>query len=162
MWPDNIAHLNISSWRGISPEAVHFYGTFYYGDERDIKVEKILTQKEADTLNAYERMNSPSYLHMDYQKGDTTERFDNWDEIINVVVKMLEKEYPQVDLLFEGSGTSVSCNRPLWGKDKKLVKRLDELFKEADELDFYTYDKNEKRMEELDDEFSKLVGLNYS
>jgi hypothetical protein len=33
MWPNNIIHLNITSWVGISIDAVHCYGKLYFKDD---------------------------------------------------------------------------------------------------------------------------------
>jgi len=45
-----------------------------------------------------------------------------------------------------------------WGKDEKIVKKIKELYNEAKKLDFYS-GKNNERMEELDNEFQKIIGL---
>ena len=153
MWPNNIIHLNITSWVGISIDVVHCYGRLYYKDDC-IEIKKILTQTEANALNIKEGTKTVGAYH----KGDMCSRFDNEKEVIDLAIKLIEKEYPQVDLLLSGDRSSVSVNEAFWGKNKKLVNRINELYKEADELDFYS-GKDNVRMETLDDEFEKLVGL---
>ena len=148
-WPNNIAHLNIQSWVGISIGAVHCYGKFCYNGER-IEIKRILTYVDADKLNKGD--------YSCYEAGDKCTRFDTEKEIIDLTIKLLEKEYPQVDLLLARDGASVSVNEALWGKDKELVNRINELYKEADKLEYYS-GKDDDRMEELDDEFQELVGL---
>ena len=155
-WPKNIAHLNITSWRGISFDAVHFYGKLHYGMGNYIEIKRKLTKEESDKLNHYDRMDGGVYFG--YKEGDETNRFDKPQDVIDETLKILEKEYPQVDLLFEGTGASVSCNKALWGKDQKLVNRINELYKEADRLNFYS-GIDDDRVEELDDEFENLIGL---
>jgi hypothetical protein len=155
IWPDNIAHLNITSWVGISIGAVHVYGKLRYKDWDYIEIKRVLTQAEANKINKKEDMINATYH---YRKGDECGRFDTEKEIIDLTIKLLEKKYPQVDLLLSSDGASVSVNKAFWGKDKKLVNRINELYEEADKLDFYS-GKDDDRMEELDYEFEKLVGL---
>jgi hypothetical protein len=154
IWPDNIGHLNISSWIGVSIGAVHVYGNLHYNWNRT-EIKRNLTQEEANKINKKEDMINATYH---YKKGDECGRFDTEKEIIDLTIKLLEKEYPQVDLLLSGDGASVSVNKAFWGKDKKLVDKINELYKEADKLDFYS-GKDDDRMEVLDDEFEKMVGL---
>lgn len=153
LWPDNVAHLNISSWVGISIGASHCYGNLHYNGEQ-IKINRILTQTNIDKLNGYDRNN----VYGCYEVGDECGRFDTRQEIIDLAIKIIKKDYPQVDLLLARDGASVSVNEVYWGKDKKLIDRINELYEEADELEYYS-GKDDVRMEELDDEFQELVGL---
>ena len=153
MWPNTIIHLNISSWVGLSIGAVHTYGKLYFKDDR-VEIKKKLTQIEADILNIKE----DTKTFGGYQEGDMCSRFDNEKEVIDLAIKLIEKEYPQVDLLLSGNRSSVSVNEAFWGKDKKLVDKINELYKEADSLDFYS-GKDDVRMQELDDNFQELLGL---
>lgn len=153
-WSKNIAHLNISSWVGISIGANHCYGKLNYQDEDRIEIKRILTQADVDKLNEYDRND----VFGKYKVGDECERFDTEQEIIDLAIKIIENDYPQVDLLLARDGASVSVNEAYWGKDQKVVDRINELYKEADELKYYS-GIDDDRMEELDDEFEKLVGL---
>jgi hypothetical protein len=85
-------------------------------------------------------------------------RFDNEKEIIDLAIKIIKKDYPQVDILLSGDRVIASVNKVFWGKDQKIVDRINELYKEADELDYYS-GKDDNRMEELDDEFQEILGL---
>lgn len=154
IWPKNIAHLNISSWVGISIGANHCYGKLNYQDEDRIEIKRILTHVDADKLNDYDRND----VFESYNAGDECTRFDTEQEIIDSAIEIIKKDYPQVDLLLARDGASISVNEVYWGKDQKVVDRINELYKEADKLGYYS-GKDDDRMEELDDEFEKLVGL---
>ena len=154
MWADNIAHLDISSWVGISIGADHVYGKIcYQGDE--ISVMRILTKEDAHRLNIKDKTEIGFAM---YSEGEECKRFDTRSELIKKAIEIVKEKYPQVDLLLRGSGASVSCNEALWGKDQQKVDRINKLYREADKLDFYS-GKDDDRMEELDDEFEKIVGL---
>ena len=153
IWPDNIAHLSISSWVGISIGANHCYGRLHYNGER-IEIKRILIQADVDKLNEYDRND----VFGRYSVGDLCGRFDTRQEIIDSAIKIIKKDYPHVDLLLARNGASVSVNEVYWGKDKKFVGKINKLYKEADELDFYS-GKDDVRMEILDDEFQELIGM---
>ena len=153
MWKNNIAHLNITSWYGISIGAEHYYGNLYYNNKK-IEISRQMTKKEADYLNKKDSIRGINILA--YEKGDKTTRFSNKTEIIKIAVKIIKRKFTNVDLLLEGDGCCASVNNAFWGKDKKLVERIKELYKEADKLNFYS-GKDNKRMEEIDNEFQKYV-----
>ena len=93
-----------------------------------------------------------------YKYGEQTHRFVHKNDIIELTIEIIEKDYPQVDLLLNGTGSCLSINDIYWGKDEKIVKKIKELYNEAKKLDFYS-GKNNERMEELDNEFQKIIGL---
>ncbi len=154
-WGDNVAHLNITSWRNISFGAIHFYGKLYYGNEK-IEISAPMTKYDVKKMNETDRDfgREENCLLGGYKIGDKTTRFDDEKTIINLAVKLIKKSFPSVDILLSGEGTCVSVNDVFWGKDKSLVTKIKALYSEADKLDFYS-GKDDKRMKELDESFRK-------
>jgi len=118
LWPENIAHLKISSWIGVSFGATHWYGKLYYKNKNQ-EILKTLTKKEADKYNINEcrQCSLTDYVNLflskyisKYKYGEQTHRFVHKNDIIELTIEIIEKDYPQVDLLLNGTGSCLSIN----------------------------------------------------
>jgi len=153
----NVVKLDLLDW-GPSIGGEHYYATLKYDDKdgkyQTIELNNILTQKMATYLNKKERCSS-------YRKGDESLRFDTPEDAVKVALKKCKELGIKVDLILGGS-CSASVSEALWG-DKAVVKRINELYEEANEIGWYSHPKypiqeQDDRMEAIDEEFHKLIG----
>ena len=84
-----IGHLNITSYRGISFGAVHWYGKLHIADNHDtiedIELTRPLTAKDASALNS-ERQ-SMGYSYCLHTPGDMTEGFNTENSALRAGIK---------------------------------------------------------------------------
>jgi|FAXJ01.1.fsa_nt_gi hypothetical protein len=147
-----ISILEISTYIGNSPGAIHYYGRLWIQDVDDtnpnrddvqIKLTRKLTGKEvrAENLEAgYTRV----------RKGSTTEGFMTRGEVITAGLKHFKSHYQGV--LIEGQYACLSAwqNLIYWSPCfDKIATEMNALAKEFQSLNGYEGDE-EKRVEQLD------------
>ena len=77
-----IAYLEISSWRGISPGAIHFYGELNFNGNK-IKLVKKLSQFQEIVLSSYKNLNPSLLANFSYQLAKTFNEFYHECPVIN-------------------------------------------------------------------------------
>jgi hypothetical protein len=135
-----ICHLSISSFRGISPGAIHFYGSLWYGGER-VELKKKMDAKQAAYLSTKDYK---------YHAGEITERFNSENEILDIAIKLWKKYYPEADVLLEGSSGVLDPQKCLDGPSI-LKKRINELWQQSREIG--GWNGNLGKMKEIADEY---------
>lgn len=121
--------IRITSWRGISFNAIHFYGKAWayneeigdricriqYNPDKDRfwdaegneyedpyfeeDIEHEMTSEEARILNEKDQSISKN---MGYQKGDITYRFDTEDQVIEKGIQLLTEKYGKDIVIIDG------------------------------------------------------------
>jgi len=159
----NVVKLDLLDWSA-SIGGEHYYATLKYDDKdgkyQTIELNNILTQKMATYLNKKESC-SDDDLSFRYKKGDESLKFNTPEEAVKVAVKKCKELGIKVDLILSGS-CSASVSEALWG-DKAVVKRINELYQEANEIGWYSHPKypikeQDDKMLAIDMEFHKLIG----
>jgi len=152
-----IIHLSITDW-GASLGGEHFYAKMWYtinGERKALELSTILTAKDAKRLNEKDK---EEY----YQEGESTIRFNTIDDIVDEALSQSKKLGLEVDLMLSGSGGFASVSEPLWSRDKKIYKRIKELYDKAEEIGWYSHPKypeklRDEKMEAIDDEFNSIL-----
>ncbi len=150
---NKIALLEISTWKGISIDAQHFYRKIYYNDkDGDLKTEEItknITEKEAICLN------KKHGRKFGYKKGDKTKCFDTPDEVkknaINWFIKNLLSK--NVKYLINGRYAILEPQEIIFGKGK-IIEKNNELAKRRESL---TWEDNENEMEKIINEWKPIA-----
>ena len=147
-----IAYLDLLWW-GASAGGEHYYASLCF-DDKNGKYNRIdlthkMSQKMADYLNKKDKTES----FCEYKKGEETKRFETIKQAVTSAVKKCKEVFPDVELILNGHSGSV--REALWG-DKKMVSKINKLYEEADKLDYYS-GKDDNRMEQIDDEFIKII-----
>jgi hypothetical protein len=120
--------------------------------EERIELEKTLTAKEANYLNKKDGCDPEFY---EYKAGDKTNRFSSIEDVTAEALKLCKEKFPDVKLILHGSYINGSVNQALHG-NPQIVKKINELYEEADLLDFYS-GKDDERMEKIDEEYAKII-----
>jgi len=116
-------HLSISSYRGISPGAIHFYGSLWCDGER-IELKKKMDAKDASYLSTKDYK---------YHAGEMTERFNLENEIREIAIQSWKKYYPEADVLLEGSSGILDPQKCLDGPPL-LKDRINKLWQRAEKI----------------------------
>lgn len=149
-----IVHLEITSWRGLSLGAIHYYGELI-GHKREkyttIKLEQKCTRKAAIEENKKAReMGLPGRT----RPGELTNQFDSKEQLRKFAIKHWKEHFPKAVILIEGNSSTVEPQPILIGP-KEIKDRVNKLSREADTID--RWEKNEKRMDEICDEWNELI-----
>lgn len=97
--------LCITSFRGVSPEAIHYYGKLHhYGTKPrvDLEVRRPLSAREARELTKLDRSTYSWYKGGGYKPGDLTDRFDSILELRAFALKHYKELVPGATLLLVG------------------------------------------------------------
>lgn len=101
----NIVNLEISSWRGTSIGAVHYYGTLvcHHPEYREVELRRSLTAEDAKILT---KLHNNGLLYgvevYRYKKGDLVNSFDTQEEIIAMAKKVYKHLFPGKNVLLLG------------------------------------------------------------
>jgi len=148
----NVAYLDLLDW-GASAGGEHLYAKLLFKkDKKDHRIE--LEQKLSQEMASY--LNKKDGTIDIYKKGQRTLRFNNVKEALREALKVCKKEFPEVDIILDGSWGSLSVHEVLWSKDKSIKTKINKLYQEAEKLKFYS-GKNDERMEEIDNIFTKII-----
>ena len=129
-YPEKTAHVEISSFRGISFGAEHYYAKFITGyDDGDIneKLKRKLDLKEAKKLDIKDQTGGVWEDHV--LDGDgLTERFNTKEEIYQAAIKVAEEH--NIDLVVVGERSSIEAKRIIVAPERiseESVKALNTL-----------------------------------
>lgn len=96
-----IVILAISSWRGISIGAEHFYGRLSTDDgKRDVRMTHPMTAEEAKANNKKDREMGQTY--MIWKKGAMTQGYATRQEVIDQALEEWREFDPKATVLIEG------------------------------------------------------------
>jgi len=144
---DKIVVLHISSFVGISPGAIHYYGSLN-SRSKTIELKYILTDKTAELLS------KKDYC---YKAGMKTERFSSEKDIRRVARREWKKNFPDSIVLLEGSSSCVDPQKCLNGS-KELKGEINRLWRMGEKIGGYEGD--EKEMTKISDEYMNLLKKN--
>jgi len=144
-----IIYLNISSYRGTCLGATHYYGhlTSRSPDYKNIELQKPMTQKECDALNAKDKHN------MIYEPGDVSGRFNSSSEVIKFAISIWKTFFPDGEILMEGSSAVADPQKILIAPEPFFVKG-NSLYQRAKKIGFWGY--NETEMKKIAKEWDAL------
>jgi hypothetical protein len=93
------AFLQISSWRGISIGATHFYGKIVSGDIKvpSVEIFRCLTSEEAKIIN-----NAHKAYKYGYEEGDLYPGFDDRESLIEQAKLIWKESFPNQKRLLLG------------------------------------------------------------
>lgn len=119
-----IWYLEITSWRGITPLASHYYGRLRSGldeDRVEIELERDLSLKEIRDENRKEGWAL-------YRKGDRTKAFDSEDAVVEAAKRYITdagQPSGSIAILIRGNWTAAGPQEVLIGPDS-----LKEIYRE--------------------------------
>jgi hypothetical protein len=97
--------LSITSFRGVSPGAIHYYGRLHHYETEprvDLEVRRALSAREARELTKLDRSTYSWYKGGGYKPGDLTDRFDSILELRAFALKHYKELVPGTMLLLVG------------------------------------------------------------
>lgn len=153
-----IGHLDITSWRGISIGAVHWYVSIII-DEGDkltetIELTRPLTSAEAKALNVERAARGYFSRH---KAGDKTTGFNTEEDAINTGIQYFKAHYTGV--LLDGDYACYSAWKKVIvypNEFAPLVKEMNDLADRFQKLNGYECDrKHAKLVERLDQRWAK-------
>jgi len=104
-------HLDISSWNGITPGAMHYYGIIrdddFSGPRHDVL--RVLDEAGARALSVGD--------DFPWKAGDDTSRFDSKEELVAAAIALFEEESPDWDTTVAAPGER------LWDRSSIYVER---------------------------------------
>lgn len=156
--------VEITSWKGISIGADHYYVKVVWYDDNDKyhreEIDDILTGKHAEILNKRERNKAVGYRYT-YKKGDRIRGFWTRKDAEKKAIKWIEKNIPEHEIILTGSSSAhASVQRCLKHPNKKSLEKINALYKKAESIGFYDDPKNDKKMEKIDKKFYELIFCN--
>lgn len=145
----SIVYLEITSFRGMSIGATHYYGKLVCPNANSVELCYQLTKAEVDELNARDRT-------MCYREGELSIRFSTRSDIINLVLVDWKKHYPSAQLLVLGRASIVEPQQVLAG-EQKLMDEINILAAQAEECNYWD---DEEAMTQICDKWMTLVEFN--
>lgn len=143
-----IVYLEISTYRGISPEAVHFYGKVVHGNHEETMTHP-LNRKQAAALNKEaQRMGR----RMRHKPGSEHPGFDTRQDVIGAGEAYFKSNFDELaDMLILGKHYSGEPQPVLIGP-QELKDKINAWHKEAETIGWYDGG-HRKRMCEISDAF---------
>lgn len=155
---NDIVCLEISSWRGISIGAMHYYGKIVgYKDNEyhHATLTRKLSAYVAAEMNRHHRKEFP-YEHdpYRYRAGQTTECFDTRQQIISLAKRCWLTHFPKAHVLMLGS-FSVANPQQILIAPADFKKKVNDLWREDERIG--GYEGNPKRSEEIYREYQAYI-----
>ena len=155
------AHLEISSWRGISIGAVHWYATIKYDEStetyglKSIKLQKPMTAKEAAIAN--KELAERGYKCLYNKAGTLTEGFETEEEAVRFAIKYFNEHFNGVLVKGDYGCYSAWTDIIVWPKKyTAAVRTMNKLAKEFQALNGYECKKEfASKVEAIDDRWRK-------
>lgn len=129
---NRVVQLKITSYRGISLGATHFYGRLsYYTPKNEFMWDEVthkLTVKEAKYLNGTDGLERSV---VKFRAGQESGRFETKEQLIETAIEKFRKSFvPHGYKLLLGNDHADPCEI-LWCEDKDLQFQLEELNEQA-------------------------------
>lgn len=144
----NVVNVEISSWRGVSLGAEHFYASLVFhnadGQYQRKELRHELTVKEAKALN---KKDGGAYT-----PGYMTERFNTVEDIHRVAIDTFKQLVPHAKILMCGRDAVLEPQMILVGPEDYKA-RVNQLAARCKELE---WDRHEKELQAICDEFDAL------
>jgi hypothetical protein len=138
-----IVSLDISSFRGISPGAVHFYGKLKHG-RQEVELKRPMSAEEAAALNAKDRWTG-------WREGMETARWNSIADLYEEAFRVWKDHFPRGALLVVGDPSECDPRETIAGPPE-WKNKLNEIWRKYEELDGWEGD-DEERVRELCDEW---------
>ena len=142
----NIVNLEISSFEGISPGAVHYYGRLSFNGER------------TDLERRLNKRNIGKFRKDFYHIGDVTTRFNSENHVIRAAKRIWKKLFPNALVLLVGSGSILDPQKCIAG-DPVLRKKINAYYRRAEAVG--GYEGNEEEMTKISDEYMREILRKY-
>lgn len=159
-----IGHLEISSWRGISIGAVHWYCHIHIQEDSEhhqrIELQRPMTAAEARAANKQDK--ERGRLLSVYKAGTLTDGFNTEEDAIKFGTKYFVDKYPNGILYDRGYASCSAWKKVIYyplnnHKLEKIVKRMNALADRFQSLNGYECEKkNRERVERLDNRWYKM------
>lgn len=127
--PTEVVILNITSWKGTSIAAEHYYGKLYRG-KKSVEITKPLSRRQAKYLSAKDGSIRT------YKVGDQTERFDSVKEVIKTAKLIWSKHFPDAIVLLRGTPASADPMEALVGP-ATIKNAMNKLYYRAKRIGFW-------------------------
>jgi hypothetical protein len=156
-----VVHLDISSWRGISIGAVHFYGKLIWDDKTEkysvgtLELKRPMTAKEALLRNKADEKRI-------IKPGVSTYQFNTEADVLRYGIKAFNQKFKDSLLMLGGFATASATHKLyLWPKTfDEQAQRMNDLVDQRTKLNGYKHPKNETKVCKIDDEwYSLLLGF---
>jgi len=148
MRANQVVVLTITTFRGVSPGAEHYYGSMRDANFKleKVDIEKILTEKD----------------DWEYRAGSTFSRFDSESEIIEIAKRIYKDVFLGFDILLCGSDTTAEPIQPIDGPVEFMESAL-KIYAEYDAIPWVEkrgfYDRtpeDRKRVNKLTEQWQEL------
>jgi hypothetical protein len=154
--------LEISTWRGISIGAQHYYGKLHWYDADDEyqthEITRILDKESAFKLTKQKNSGrAEDYQWFDYEAGDESTDFDSRQEIRDIAIATYKEHYPEANMLQEGRWAVCDPQEVIDADDKELMKGINWMYERAEEIGWYEGDYDEMMI--LSNAYCKLVDI---
>lgn len=157
---EHIVFLIVSSFVGMSPGAVHYYGRLeHLQDGEDFDVIHKLTQIEADRLNK-KWFSKDMSLFAGYQKGEDSSRFVSSEAVIVAAKEQFKIYFPKAAVLILGTATVCAPFEVLVGP-KEFKEKMTKLAKRYDKLNWDRVADREE-IDEILDSWQELWPIKYT
>ncbi len=126
----NIACLEITTFRGISNAAMHYYGTLHWrnphtAEHERIEIEYEMTAEQAKEFNELEDVDH-------YEKGWDSKRFNDLDHLYRITgMRVADNE--DIWIVLDKSPSWMECSRIVYCKDTTLIEPVNELYRAYEE-----------------------------
>jgi hypothetical protein len=132
-------YLDISSFVGFSPEAVHVYGKLIRPSSSMekyavVELEYKLTRSQAERRNILHFKQYPGDKYKPYREGSITNGFDTEQDLIDFAMEHWKEYFPNERLLICGSPSRVTPQPILSGATKRIREQSQRLFKQVEDL----------------------------
>lgn len=139
-----LIHLEITSWRGISFGAMHYYGNIIIHDPAFQKIP--VMRKVTKSVQAELAAQDGETDYFTYEIGSETERWRSKESLRRAAIKWFKKNASiENSILIEGSSSTCEPQLIIYGKEP-FKSAINALYERREELDW----DNKEDEEELD------------
>ncbi len=145
-------HVHVTTYRGISPGATHYYGRLVCtgGDPYDHELRHLLSKKEAAEMNDGESSLSE---FMQYEVGEESTRFSTRSGVIDAALAEWKDFHADAIILILGSVGIAEPQQVLAGP-QKLMNAINQLVDQAEECNYWD---DEDQMSKICDKWDELM-----
>lgn len=148
-----LVYLDITSWRGISVGAMHYYGSIVVSSDVPTEIPLMRKITRPAQIELARQDGGDRYLSL-YPVGGETERWRSKKLLRKAAVRYFNKHYSIEDsLLIEGSFTTCEPQTVLHGKEP-FKSAINELCRQAEECGFWD---NEEIMERICSKWETVI-----
>lgn len=152
-----VTYLEITSWIGMSPEAVHYYGSLKNDDER-VDLTRTLTRRDVSELRKTIRRQYPGAFELyasGIEVGSKYTGFDTHAELIDLAKSTYRNHFPDSSILLVGR-SSVCDPQKMVDGPADLMTAANKIYEEFESFEGYQYRRNYLRAKALNDRWDEL------